>query len=329
MNRLKVESVLSVSASLLLASCATTEISKRDPASTRSTPLSDCRTDPRDPYELNAHMPRKLFGPRETPCLDPATKRPIVFLDSEGTPVPEEFLEEAATQREITVANFYHEGKFWIAHIKPEGLERISFVLEHFPAVVPAAHSMLRFDMKKGSEVRLEPQRSDHHSGPIRIRSFFYSVEATGPVGYKYDLLSGLLNNYAIVYRFVSLQDIGVDAIDQQKHFVQQFLLKVKPHEAEAVLRYSLHTSAANQAKHFYNTITKNCTTEPYAALDKSINYSGWADIVSFLTQHRKPLPTLAQQALGQRGILERELAPLNLELNPSWTPAMIAKPTQ
>lgn len=320
--------VFALGAAALTVSCASRPDSSDAPSDSRSPAAASClqqmsQRDRRDPYTLDAHMPGQPSGP----CLDPSKKRPIRPLNGEN-----------ANQAQFIFANFFHAGKFWRARVAPDQVERVSFVLEHFPAVVPAAHSMLRFDMKAGHELELVPQAPNPPGPTLKIRSFLYSVEATGDKNFSFDLAEGLLNKFAIVYRFVSLDEIYDEAILQQNHLVQQFALRASPEDRAKVLRYALNASIKNgdhlyskdptAPKDFYNTIFRNCTTEPYAALDHSIEYGAMDDVLTFLTQHRKPLPTLAVGALKTRGIFDREIAPLNQEMDPSWTPARLnAKP--
>jgi hypothetical protein len=292
---------------LILGACASQE-SRRTPASPQS-----CKQDPNDPYEPDVRMPPKSpwDDPSALPCIDVSAKRPVVLLNAGG----------ARAGGELRFANFFHADKFWIATVNPDHVESVYFVLELFPAIVPAAHSMLRFDMKPGHEATLVPQRVGDTTAPVKVKSLWYSVEAAGPKGFQYDLVKGLLDNFGIIYRFISYDQVAVEAVRKLNHHVKQYKLRMRDGDGGRVMRYALDASVENGAKNFYNTITKNCTTEPYQALDKTLNYGTLNDIRAFLTLHRKPLPTLAEKALRSRGILDREVDPLNKELDPSWTP--------
>jgi len=311
--------LVSLGLAAFLAACSSTP-EARHPASL------GCKQDPQDPFEPDLRMPARPGeqNPEKLPCINSALARPVEILTrsqvraylpaNEGSSVSKD---------EIVFGNFIHQGKPWIARVRPDAVESISFNLEYFPAAVPAAHSFLRFHLTPGSEMTLYPQRSGDRSTPVKIRSFVYSVEANGPVGYKYDLLSGLLDKYVIVYRFYSLEYAAQTMIHELDHLVDQFELHVSPADRAEVLRFALQESQDNGLNKFYNTLTKNCTTEPYAALDHAINYRGLNDIRSFLTQHRNPLPTLAERALKARGILERKGMPLNQEIDPTWKPTL------
>ena len=293
-----------------------------------------CRKDPDDAFEPDAHMPvprakrdhtvpqmngrGQLVGskfikgidPKTLPCIVNTKARPIRVLsddqiESYAAPWREELdIPEVSTKQNLVFANFYFDKQFWIADVDPTQIESMEFLLEYFPAIVPAAHSMLRFNMKPGHEMLLYPQRQSQVTGGMRkVRSFVSSVEATGPIGYKFDLVKGLFDEMAIVYRFVAIDDIASGKMMVENHKVDQIKLKIKPEDREKALRFAVSESNKYQLDGFYNTVARNCTTEPYRVLDHSINYPLLNDIEAFFTQHRKPLPTLAQRALKARGI--------------------------
>lgn len=341
-------------ATLSLLSCAH---HVRVPSSVASTlnlpmaakiPTNSCRTDRSDAFEPDAHMPLPLgkrdhyehvrnargdsMRPRFVKGLDPVSLPCIVTNKAR----PVSILEPAQVERYVSAwksdinespspritetlvfSNFYFEGQFWIAEVDPSQIESIQFLLEHFPAIVPAAHSMLRFNMKRGHELRLYPQKQEQVThGVQKVSSFISSVEATGAAGYKFDLVGGLFDEMAIVYRFVSLDDIAKGKMMINHHKVEQIQLKISPADRGKVLRFAVAESQKNGLSEFYNTLAKNCTTEPYRALDHAINYPLLNDIGAFLTQHRKPLPTLAERALKARGIFEGYGETLNEEFH-------------
>src|SRR5512139_2576021 len=100
---------------------------------------AECTLDPADPFEPHASMPRGPFAGR---CLDTSEQRSIRIL----SPVQAAAYGLAPDRdRILAIANLRHAGRYWVAEIDPEAVEEVILQIEHFPAIVPAAHTQFCF----------------------------------------------------------------------------------------------------------------------------------------------------------------------------------------
>lgn len=318
------------------------------PANTTPVPQgSSCLCDPADPFDPMAKMPK---GPYQGQCINSCQQRSVVLLSSE------EAANYGDSHRMWVVANVSHQGKFWVAKIPVDGVADVIYQIEHFPAIVPAAHTELRFRFRKGKEVILLPQASNSTTEPVRLSDLVYSVEAVTVPGEKYDVVAGLFDNFALAYRLVSLADRAEQMIGQKQHRVEQLKLSLTPEQNQRLLQNAIERGNRAGMNRMYNTIEPNCTTEVFYPLDAAINYdpsidlfqgevflniptgeqisnlidNGAIDIAALnqllaaavrgsqLEFLQKNIPTISQDALDKRGIETIPLPDLNEELKDS-----------
>lgn len=176
-----------------------------------------------------------------------------------------EFVSEDKVKKTITFANFYHEGRWWKATLPtaPEKWESVYFQILRFPVGggVEAAHTELRFKLKKGSVISLQSQTG----GEVQeVTSFVYSAEAGFPVGVTYNFALGAYNNYPLVGRILSSEQ----KLKETAHTIEQYELKLDAVSRAEFAVAALRRSEATGLLKFYNTIRPNCTSEAFDIID-------------------------------------------------------------
>lgn len=220
-----------------------------------------CRTNRSDVYDPSVLL---LSGPNKGKCLDTSKLRSIIVLN------------KGQKTGKVTVANFFHKNKFWIATLKPRNVEKMIFQIENFKAIVPAAHTQIRIVMNEGSEIQLTSQtpNADGSHDKDSVRQIVFSVEAIMPPGLEYGLIEGARNHFGLAYRFVSMDQRFNDMIKKDHHKVRQYVLNLSEEEKTNVMNNMLKISDENQYQRFYHTTARSCTTEAFEVLDKAKNYS-------------------------------------------------------
>ena len=213
---------------------------------------------------------------------------------------------------ELAFANFSHEGKFWVAMVPPNAVKDIDMMLEHFPAIVPAAHSMLRFRLKDGQEARLVPQTEGSDDKPRVLKDLVLSIEATAPKNFKYGLVDGLFNNFAAAYRMESVQDRAAHT-KNNGHRVEQIPLKFSEQEKQRILKEAITTSHQRGLKTNYNTIASNCTNEAMHIIDRGVGNKVPVQVHVSRALTTETLPTNSRFYLGIRGLLDKKASRMDL----------------
>ena len=96
-----------------------------------------------------ALMPK---GVHQGERLDTTQRRSIRILDAdEATPYTK-------AAGDTVFANFFHEGKFWLARLPADAVEEVYLHKDVFNAPIPVAHSQLRFRLKEQQAIELFPQ---------------------------------------------------------------------------------------------------------------------------------------------------------------------------
>ncbi len=205
----------------------------------------------------------------------------------------------------IVVANVRHAERYWIAEIAPESVSDVIVQLENFPAVVPAAHCELRFRFAPGAMPLLTNQAPAAGRDSLHLSDLVYSVEAVPVVGGdSYDLWRGLWDHYGNAYRLCSLDDRYERMVVRSGHHVEQLRLELSADQRRRVLEAALRRGDHAQMQLMYNTLTRNCSTEAYRALDDAVHYDVGHSFLKFVASPLEALPTQAKTVLGARGLL-------------------------
>jgi hypothetical protein len=259
-----------------------------------------CVWDASDPFEPHVVMPS---GPFRGRCIFPGVARSLVALDEERAapydPQPGERL----------IANFRHDGRFWIARIPPYdvALEEVVFLVEKF--IEKGGHMMLRYVMREGFAIELIPQvppdELPRHPERRYVRDVVYTPEAVGVEGDGYSIAKALAHHFFNAYRFLSTEE----KLEETPNRVEQLPLRLtnedKLEVAEAGVRRSMEMGLTNP----YRITHANCSTEVFRVLDAALDYREYGGAAEGNTADVRKIEDL----LGVRGILDadRELPDL------------------
>jgi hypothetical protein len=263
-------------------------------------------------------------GPARGEPLDTAKSRPVVLLDA---------AQKAEACRKAGVdpatidhafANLSHGGAFYTTLVPKGAVKDLSMMIETFPAPVPAAHAMLRFTLADDKPAILVPQTDDPQPRTLALPDLVFSAEALGQPGWKYDLVNGQKNAFALVDRMESLEDRfhHVDSYTP-RHPVAVHRLNVSPAVADNVLREALSTSNRTGLSDEYNTLNRSCGTEAFAVLDRGIGDKVPLQVKLARAVTGERLPPVAAKYLAMRGLLEPGHKPTDLHDEMTRAPRM------
>ena len=271
---------------------------------------ASCQLDPGDPYDPRAEIPR---GPFKGRCLYTRELRSLRLLSKEaaaarGLP---------ARPGLLYLANVRHADRFWLAAVDPRAVEAAIVQIEYFPAIVPAAHTQLRFRFAPGRGPVLVPQRRGGRQDPVRLRDLVYSVEAVPVVGGDaYDLVKGMEDHFGTAYRMVSLSDRYHRMVVIDHHRVMQLRLRLTPRERRDLFVHAVRLGDRCGMKLMYHTLARNCTTELVRVIDQTVAYSPWRSAFKNAAFFMCSIPTELPHTLRIRGLLEDGSGSLMLDLD-------------
>jgi Domain of unknown function (DUF4105) len=244
----------------------------------------DCIFNPSDAYEPRTRIAKGPFAGR---CVDTRSKRTIARINS-----PSE-------TRFIKVRDVRHQQKFWFADIDLEGIENASIMVEYFPAAVPAAHAMIRLDFS--TPVKLVNQLDPKDT--TELTTLITSIEASGGLDYKYDLVNGIKEHFIEVFRIESLPDRIDWSINLKKHRIDILPMKLKKSEIAAYFRAYVAKASEVGYSYIYNTILSNCANEQFKLIDQVVNYSLRENVQRKFTFFAEVYPVVIQEALRARAL--------------------------
>ncbi len=217
------------------------------------------------------HNPVMPEGFKKGVELDTSKKRAVVMLeDSPYARIyglkPDAFL----------VANIYHNGKFYVARIPKQGVEKVFFATEPFGGIM--AHTMLHFEFSENRPVELIAEIPTAEEAairspgkeivPILLRDLLFSVEVTVTKGEAaFSPTKGLLHLNGLVYRMISLTGRGTSQYLSGKVKIYESPLNLDDGERARAIEIALRRSHDMGMCHMYNTLLGNCNIHTYRVL--------------------------------------------------------------
>lgn len=197
--------------------------------------------------------------------IDVSKKRAVVIL--EDTPYARIYGLEADS---TLVGNVYHNGKFYVARIPKNSVQKTYFSSEPFGGVF--AHSMLHFEfpeeqskqIKLISEIPTEEEASQRKAGkeiqPIYLQDLLISAEVSMREGEGlFSPIRSFFHLNGMVYRVISLTGRGTKPYLEHKKKVFETALNLNKEESNKALESSLRTSHEAGMCTMYNTVAANC----------------------------------------------------------------------
>lgn len=263
--------------------------------------------------------------------LDLSERRPVVNL--EGTVFETKYGRPDST----LYANFYHAGKFYVVRVPNDGVNRVFFQLAYFPPKILgryiAAHSLLRFEMKKPIELvaempdetkllnlgQMDPARAieslpaELTGEPFKITNVAISAEAQWSKNdpkKAYNLKRGQLGAFMNIVRFVSMETRLIEFF-KVGNPASQIELHHNNEDLDAVLKIGLERSQADGISKIYSTLFYNCTTLAFEVVEQALRYVD--NRLGFIRSYaQERVPTMATKKLEYYH--GKEVVPLQLD---------------
>lgn len=232
-------------------------------------------------------------------------KRSIQYL------TPEQAAAYHPKPGEVVFANFYHEGKFWIAKVDPDKVDRATMQLESFGKTPAHVHSNLRFTMKDGAEVELYPQTSnpkDAAAPAVKLKDLIVSDEGFSPSGGPWQVGKGLFHDeFALAYRVKSLDEVIYENAIKDTRPVSQFPLCLEQSTCSTLLKNNLAESNSKGLKETYHLFKRNCTSELFRQIDAVTAAGLTGKAKALVGSYGNWVPGWAGKALACRGLLDKK----------------------
>jgi hypothetical protein len=212
-----------------------------------------CIIDSSDPYDPGYVI---SDGKYKGQCLDASTVRPPIVLKEDG--------------RHIVIANFYHDGKFWLADIPKNAVTSVMFQGVPFGdllfGLIQLKHGQFRFKLNQPIYLR---EQSGNKTETVMLDDIIVSATATHPKGIPYSALHS--KDFGIATRVLSSTSRGVEEIAVDKSDVHQYELEL-PNDlkSDILLASVVRASEAGYLEH-YHLLDKNCATVSIDSLDAAI----------------------------------------------------------
>lgn len=209
-----------------------------------------------------------------------------------------ERLEEA-----IVVANFHHDGCYWLARIPTTRARdwKVFYEVEDWKYWFTGGHGQVRVSLGGDDRMVIVPQPGGDPGclsrSEERLQDFVLSVEAWHVTGEAYSIQRGTMDEYELVLRMMSLEHVRKKAADSARGIVatHEWLLDLSPRRKQGEIEPSLAIldralirgqawDAPGDVK--YHTFLRNCVTESLSLLDvpqfgTSIPYSKEAPMLN------------------------------------------------
>lgn len=186
------------------------------------------------------------------------------------------FSVSSESDTDVKVESFHHDGCYWEAVIPKRGLKeaKVIFQVEEWNGDIPGGHGQVRYQMPEGAKIALmNPSGSEEcerrAESYTEMDDFIVSAEAWHVDGENYDpLVAGMLGEYEIVYRMLSLDYVKKKAdesegIKETRQWAVDFSdSEDSPWSSWQRARAKAEAVDANLHAQKYNTLRKNCISE-------------------------------------------------------------------
>jgi hypothetical protein len=258
----------------------------------------NCLANAADPYDPSLII---TFGSYKNQCLDASTIRPPVVKDQDET--------------SIEIANFYHNGRFWLAKIPKNAVASVQFQGIPFQRIlfglIVLAHGQLRF--KLNQPILLTSQVTGQ-SEEASVDDLIISSTATHPMGKSYSVLKS--GSFGIVTRILSTTGRAVEEISEDKSNVHQYLTDLTQAEMNDVFVDAILKASTDGYNGRYRLLADNCVTKTFDAWDVAIERpAGVKRLVGHWWQFHDEVEHVGLLGLRERKVAYKRVNNLNTEV--------------
>jgi hypothetical protein len=257
----------------------------------------DCVESNLDPFDPGAYM---KDGPDKGICADTSDLRVPVILNE--------------TPDTITIANFRHARRFWVATINKNAIEEVYFQNGTFDTqpffFTTAAHSQIRMIMNKKSPILLQEQRLGSKEVQY-IDAFVISAE-------PYNVRNGVpRDEMRIITRFVSQLDRATDEMGFRiRKFTDQVELKLNLEQRTHLLKTAIYRSTSQGYTRYYTVWRSSCAVEAIKTIAMAFPPKSGVEASAMITilDAIDPVIGPTTKVLKALGLVDEESANYTLE---------------
>ncbi len=219
--------------------------------------------------------------------LDLSESRNLIHL-TDAAVVAYGFASSAQTidRSAVYVANFKHQGKYWIAKIPKHGVQRSIFQFQNLSSLakkgIPkpvltwmrVGHVQMRFQMKHGSEIELRTQNIGATREKVFVNDFSYALLATRAISKRgqgfHPLTDGLERGYGTSHNFLSTEESALRFKEAGLN-VEQFPMQITEEQSNKILAFYIQTSVSTFENEIYHTLEHSCVTVTMNGIYESV----------------------------------------------------------
>lgn len=210
-----------------------------------------------DPAKFN-------FGQYAGKCVDSCRHRRSKFVPAAGLPKSLDGLNE------VTISNYLHEGKYWIAQVPFQKVESADVGFEEFmPGIF---HVFLEFHFPKDAPVILTPQIPKKGVAPLKIQSLVLSSEGIPPKEGAYNFVDAYMGRYMVGVRILSHEEVINWSVKGLKHKVSWYELQLETEQIRKILIKGLNVVERDSFQVKYGLFSNNCATKALDLIDDVVN---------------------------------------------------------
>lgn len=239
--------------------------------------------DARDIQAINDLANEKVpHGKFKGEPLNTSVRRPLYVIGT-GSGYSDA-LSEKLTSDSVMIANYYHEGEFFIARIPLSAVN--SVVLLEAPFSKMASHTMLRFVTDDVAPVELIAKIASSTSPeniaiqiqplekPILIKDMVLSIDGAEPRGKGgWNMKDAIAGSYTIAYRMVSIQE-RLRWFAMEGTPIHQTELNLNRKEAQRLIRTGIERSQTISWSRGYHLLCANCTNLAIRLIKDTVPYN-------------------------------------------------------
>jgi hypothetical protein len=212
-----------------------------------------CIVDPSDPYDPGYLI---TYGEYNGQCINASSVRPPLVLKEDD--------------HRMIIANFYHEGRYWIAEIPKDAVSSVQFQGIPFDSIgfglIQFKHGQYRFKLNQPILLR---EQAGSRTQTATLDDIIVSSTATRPKGIEYSVFKS--DAFGIATRVLSSTSRGVEEIADDKSDVHQYELNLSPELKSRFLMVSITRASQEGYKDLYLIWKRNCATTAMDSLDATI----------------------------------------------------------
>jgi hypothetical protein len=254
-----------------------------------------------DPYEPRVFA---KVGIDQDNCLDTCTMRNLLVLDDF------ERNKFSPEKDEMVIANIRHNGTFYVGKINPNNIKDIIYQVDWF-GIWPQGHGQLCFVFEE--PLTLIPQLTNVDRTKIeKVKKLVFSIHGTTVPNKEMNFQTAMNSEITTIFMMGSLIDDIKYSVAQEKHTIEQHLLKLTIQEKVSIFKNLMNHSNTIGYTRLFNLTDNNCVSELFKVLDNSLNDFNSKINEIMKSDFTRLLPTETANYFKKLGIYNTRLEDIN-----------------